>query len=344
MSKIKKLLILDRDETLNEDPGYLKDPEKVRLKEKVGESLALLQNMGYEFVVATNQAGIAKGLLSWQELQKVNEKIEELLLQYGVKIRNWYICPHKDEDNCTCRKPKPGLIKEILNKEPFKKEDIYLVGDRLRDIFSGEIYDIPGILILSKETEKNFSQKPKNLLYVANSFSEAVGFILQRDFNLNFEKKIFPNYQDPSFLSFLKDIEKAQKKIVTTNGCFDILHMGHLQYLWQASLLGDIFIVALNADDSVKKLKGPSRPINTFWDRAFLLAGFDFITAVVGFSEENPISFLNLVHPHIHVKGGDYIAENLPEYPVVKKHGGEIFILPFRMGYSTTNLIQKIKG
>lgn len=136
----------------------------------------------------------------------------------------------------------------------------------------------------------------------------------------------------------------ANKKIVFTNGCFDIIHTGHLTYLSQAKELGDFFWIGVNSDLSVKRLKGESRPINSELDRALLLACLAFVDAVSIFPDDTPIPLLELIQPNIHVKGGDYIAENMPEYKTVKAYGGEVKILPFVAGKSSTNIINKIKG
>ncbi|MBE7411297.1 MAG: D-glycero-beta-D-manno-heptose 1-phosphate adenylyltransferase [Leptospiraceae bacterium] len=145
--------------------------------------------------------------------------------------------------------------------------------------------------------------------------------------------------------SDIQKIKNSQKKssIVFTNGCFDILHLGHLNYLSKAKDLGDVLWVGLNSDSSVKKLKGKSRPINSEEDRALLLASLFFINYVTIFSEDTPIRLITELKPNIHVKGGDYIAKNLPEYETIQSYGGTITILPFVKGKSTTNIIEKIR-
>lgn len=132
------------------------------------------------------------------------------------------------------------------------------------------------------------------------------------------------------------------KKIVFTNGCFDILHVGHISYLSQARSLGDFLWVGLNSDSSVKKLKGESRPINSQEDRAIMLSSLSFVDAVTIFTQDTPIELISMIKPDIHVKGGDYSPEKLPEYPIVKQYGGKVEILPFVPNKSTTGIIQKI--
>ena len=129
-----------------------------------------------------------------------------------------------------------------------------------------------------------------------------------------------------------------------TNGCFDLLHVGHLRYLQQAAALGDRLIVAVNSDESVAGIKGPQRPLNRLRDRMEMLAGMECVDWVVDFSEATPARLIASVLPDILVKGGDYRAEDIAGYAEVTEAGGEVRILGFEPGYSTTALIDKIKA
>ncbi|HSA06918.1 MAG TPA: D-glycero-beta-D-manno-heptose 1-phosphate adenylyltransferase [Candidatus Gastranaerophilales bacterium] len=136
---------------------------------------------------------------------------------------------------------------------------------------------------------------------------------------------------------------KAENKvIVTTNGCFDILHAGHVRYLKHAKELGDVLILCLNSDKSVKRLKGESRPLNSQADRAEVLSCLSSVDYVTVFEEDTPSEILEKIKPDIHVKGGDYSEETLPEADVIKKAGGKIRFIPLVEGRSTTNIINKI--
>lgn len=140
------------------------------------------------------------------------------------------------------------------------------------------------------------------------------------------------------------DAAKLQgKKVVFTNGCFDILHIGHITYLTEAKRYGDILLVGVNSDNSVKKLKGPTRPINSENDRANLLCALKAVDYTVIFAEDTPEGLIEYLKPNIHVKGGDYKKEDLPETKIVESYGGEVIILNFVEGKSTTSIINKIK-
>lgn len=139
-----------------------------------------------------------------------------------------------------------------------------------------------------------------------------------------------------------KSAKRTRRTIVTSNGCFDILHSGHVEYLEGASLLGDILIIGINSDSSVKKLKGSGRPLNSENDRASLVASLGFVDYCVIFTEETPIDLLKKIRPDVHVKGGDYRADEIIEKKIVEENGGIIKILPLVKGYSTTGILDRL--
>lgn len=156
---------------------------------------------------------------------------------------------------------------------------------------------------------------------------------------MNSQDKIIPVEN----IGFLKDRLKDQK-IVFTNGCFDIIHKGHVSYLQEAKLLGQVLVVALNSDESVKKIKGPTRPINNEEDRAFVLAGLQSVDKIVIFNEKNVLNLLSILKPDIYVKGGDYTIDTIDqtERDLVESWGGQIKILSGVKNKSTTSTIDKI--
>ena len=156
------------------------------------------------------------------------------------------------------------------------------------------------------------------------------------------EKKVLSK----SNLTEKLDVLRSEgKKIVFTNGCFDILHIGHMRYLQAARSLADVLVVAVNSDISVKKLKGENRPINAEMNRAEMLSGFECVDYVVIFSELTANETILKLKPEIYVKGGDYNIEEVPETPIVRSYGGEVKIIPLSetktQDYSTTNTIVK---
>jgi rfaE bifunctional protein nucleotidyltransferase chain/domain len=136
--------------------------------------------------------------------------------------------------------------------------------------------------------------------------------------------------------------EWKDQQVVFTNGCFDILHLGHVDYLEKAASKGDKLIVALNADASVSELKGPNRPINNEQARARLIAALAFVDAVVFFSEDTPLALIKQLMPNILVKGSDYTISNIVGADIVMENGGKVETIDLVTGYSTTNIINKI--
>jgi rfaE bifunctional protein nucleotidyltransferase chain/domain len=162
---------------------------------------------------------------------------------------------------------------------------------------------------------------------------------------MSFHQKLSQKiYSKENLQGFLSNCQKQGKKVVFTNGCFDILHRGHVEYLTQAKDLGDILVLGLNTDASVKRLgKSPERPINSEETRATILAGLECIDAIVLFDEDTPYELIQFVQPDVLVKGDDYKAEDIVGYDVVTAKGGKVITIPLVKGFSTTNLISKMK-
>ncbi len=129
-----------------------------------------------------------------------------------------------------------------------------------------------------------------------------------------------------------------------TNGCFDVLHRGHVEYLAEAAALGDVLVVGLNSDDSVRRLKGPRRPVNPAEDRAAVLAALAAVDHVAVFDDDTPLRLIEALRPDVYVKGGDYTVETLPEAPLMRRLGGEVRILRFLPGRSTSGIIERIRA
>lgn len=140
----------------------------------------------------------------------------------------------------------------------------------------------------------------------------------------------------------VENLKKENKKIVFTNGCFDLLHLGHIRYLQEAKNLGDCLIVGLNSDSSVRALKGEKRPLVPQQERAEIISSLSCVDYVVIFDELTPENLILSLKPHLQVKGGDYKIEEIPERKAVESYGGKVVIVPYVKGYSTTNLVEKI--
>ncbi len=154
-------------------------------------------------------------------------------------------------------------------------------------------------------------------------------------------KKILPS---ATAVRWARNFQKNGKRVVFTNGCFDLLHRGHVTYLEKARGLGDALIVALNGDASVRRLKGKGRPLVTLQDRARVIAALECVDAVTWFTETTPVKLVGRLQPMIYVKGGDWDVKKIPEFPVVTGYGGKALALNFVRGRSTTRLIKKARS
>jgi rfaE bifunctional protein nucleotidyltransferase chain/domain len=154
------------------------------------------------------------------------------------------------------------------------------------------------------------------------------------------EKKIFQSKE--LVFHLLNQWRFQQKKIVFTNGCFDLLHKGHIDYLSKAADLGDLLIVGLNSDHSVSTIKGPKRPINDQIARAYLLASLFFVDTIILFNEDTPYELIKFIGPDVLVKGSDYKPEEIVGYDIVNNRGGKVKTIDFLPGYSTSGIEQTI--
>lgn len=140
----------------------------------------------------------------------------------------------------------------------------------------------------------------------------------------------------------IEDLKKNGKRIVFTNGCFDLLHVGHIRYLEKGKSFGDVLVVGVNSDQSVRILKGPKRPILPEGERAEILSGLGCVDYITLFDEPTPLELISSLQPHILVKGGDWTKETTVGKEIVERSGGEVVIIPFIEGSSTSNLIETI--
>ncbi len=166
---------------------------------------------------------------------------------------------------------------------------------------------------------------------------EIVAFISPKEHTSKLIKKV-------SLKKVIDTHKKEKRKVVITNGCFDLLHSGHISYLSEAKKLGDVLIVAVNSDSSVRKLKGKSRPITNLKNRMEVLSGLEAVDYVISFNEETPNDLYNYLIPNLIVKGGDYKKESVVGYELMKKSGGDVKILNFIEGFSTTKIIDKMSS
>lgn len=183
----------------------------------------------------------------------------------------------------------------------------------------------------------------KNIIVTVEKISKIKKITIaksQRDLGMKMTKQKIKTIEE--LKEIIENLKNQNKIIITTNGVFDILHLGHVKYLQEAKKLGDVLIVAINSDSSTKQIKGPKRPINNQEERAKVLSALEFVDYIVIFNETDPIKILSEIKPNTHVKGGDYNINQIIEKEIVEKNNGRIVLIPEIKGFSTTDLINKI--
>lgn len=180
---LKKAVFLDRDGTLNEDPGYLNDPSQLRLLPEVGEALSVLKEHGFVLVVVSNQSGVARGLIDKSALPKIHKKMNELLDPWSVKVDRFELCLHRPEDECDCRKPKPKLILDAARELGVDVSQSYMIGDKVSDIVAGQAAGCKGaLLVLTGNGRVALAQLEENEpSFIGDSLLQAARWILNRE-------------------------------------------------------------------------------------------------------------------------------------------------------------------
>jgi len=327
---MNRAIFLDRDGVLNKDPGYVHKVEDFELHDGVIESLKQLSN--FKFFIISNQSGIGRGYYKEENFHEFNNHLVSELKKHNINIEKSYFCPHKKEDNCECRKPSPKFIKEAEKEFNLDLKESWMVGDHASDIGAGKNAGCKTIYLLTGHGVKHLEEARKlNPNYTAADIKQAAGYILFKN-----QEKIIKREE---LKQKVEELKRQGKTIVTLNGTFDILHKGHEEFIKEAKQQGDILIVGLNSDSSVKANKGQDRPLNTEENRAKMLANFKEVDYVTIFNETTPLKLLEIIKPNTHCNGEEY-GENCIEAPIVKKHGGKIYLIKLIPGLSTTNIIK----
>jgi rfaE bifunctional protein nucleotidyltransferase chain/domain len=329
---MEKAVFLDRDGVLIEDTGYPHLIEEMKILPGASEAIKRLKKAGYLIVIVSNQSGIARGLFTEKEMEEFNRKLVYQLRKEGATIDAIYFCPHhpegkvkKHKKSCECRKPKPGMLLKAAREHMISLQNSWMIGDKEDDIAAGKAVGCKTIKI-DKKAGTDFSAK---------TLLEAVEIIFENetDGKLVAESKVE---------RIIEEAKKHRKKVVFTNGCFDILHAGHVDYLKKAKALGDILVIGLNSDESVRKIKDPKRPINNEFWRAKVLSALECVDYIVIFNEKTPERLVEKLKPDIYVKGGDWKLSKLPEKKIVEKYGGEVVLIDIVEDISTSKIVEKV--
>ena len=328
---MKRAVFLDRDGVIVKDTGYTHKIEDLEIIDGAAEAIKTFNKADFLVIIISNQSGIARGLYREENLEIFNQEMIKRLKVLGAKIDSIYFCPHHPTEAnverynrvCECRKPAPGMILKASKEHNIDLKHSWMIGDRESDIKAGKTAGCKTILI---------GRDAKNLNEAAKMINESCSPVLNR--------KIRDKY---NIMELVQELRKNGKKIVFTNGCFDILHYGHVYYLSEAKKLGDVLIVGLNSDNSIKKIKGKTRPINGEAVRLAVIIALEAVDYAIVFNQETPLNLIEMIKPNTHVKGGDWKDKKIPEKKAVEKNGGRIEFIDYLNGYSTTSIIEKIK-
>ena len=364
----RRAVFLDRDGTLIQEKGYLKDPAEVALEEGAAEAVVRLNRLGFAVVLVTNQSGLARGYYTEEDVAAVHQRLGELLTADHARLDGLYYCPHHPEGvveeyrkTCSCRKPAVGMYQRASDALGIELKGSYMIGDKLTDMEAARRVGLTGILVKTGYGESEWKaslqapdiEKPDRTVA---DLREAVEFISWAERNLvspesgtrEEDEQACPwtsKWVSLPFLTKCLDRHRRQKQtIVLANGVFDLLHAGHVGYLQAAKELGDVLVVAINDDQSVRDLKGPARPVLPVEERVEIVSALACVDYCVVFWERTVDSLLEVLRPEFHAKGTDYEEGSVPERETVARHGGKVRIVGPHKGWATTELLGRIKA
>ncbi len=326
MNKGRKAVFLDRDGTLIQERGYLKDPAEVALEPAAAEAVARLRKNGFAVVLITNQSGVARGYYTEDDVASVHRKVEALLEAEGTGLDGIYYCPHYPEGEveaytkvCNCRKPGTGMLLQAAEDLDLRIEGSYVIGDKLTDSEAARREGMTGILVKTgygDEEWKTCLQEtdPQRPDRVVLDLSEAADFILWTERFLAAKGPGNAGGEGPCLWSskwvsqrFLEKCLEAHRKrgetIVLANGIFDLIHTGHVGYLQSAKEQGDVLVVAINDDRSVLELKGMGRPVLPIEDRLEIVSAMSCVDYCVVFNDQMVGRLLESIKPDFHAMG-----------------------------------------
>jgi D-glycero-D-manno-heptose 1,7-bisphosphate phosphatase len=366
--KGRKGVFLDRDGTLIEDKDYLKDPAQVVLERSAAEAVARLNEQGFAVILVSNQSGVARGYYTEEDVAAVHDRLTELLGAGHARLDAMYHCPHHPEGSveayrqtCSCRKPATGMLLRASEDWDIELTRAYMIGDKLTDMEAAGREGLTGILVKSGYGEGEWkaclqekdSVKPDR---VAEDLKEAVAFVFWAEKHRKGSEPVGREEKVPACtwtckwlsLPFLATCLEAHRQqgqtVVLANGVFDLLHAGHVGYLQAAKELGDVLVVAVNDDRSVRGLKGRGRPVLPVEERVEIVSALACVDYCVVFWEETVDKLVEVLRPDIQAKGTDYEEGSVPERKTVIRYGGQVKIVGPRKAWATTELLQRIQA
>jgi len=334
-NRFRAVVLLDRDGTINEEVNYLSDPEQLRLLPGAARSIRILDSENIAAVVTTNQSGIARGYFPEDALQQVNKRLVEMLRAEGAHVEGIYYAPSLPDSGDPRRKPNPGMYEEAARDLGLQGLPVYSIGDRTLDVEFGVNCGGKGIRVLTGHQLKEdlpynlrlmHEQREQGLAFTSENVLEAVHLLLA---DLICSARPDSHYLREKFSDLFStaravEVERDRdNRIVLVNGCFDLLHGGHISYLEAAKEMGEVLVLAVNSNAAITRLKGEGRPLQEEVDRLDILASLRCVDYLTVFHEDSADLVLETIRPHIHAKGTDYRNDNVPELATARRLGIE---------------------
>ncbi|CAN5516054.1 hypothetical protein BH09SUM1_BH09SUM1_20800 [soil metagenome] len=346
--------LIDRDGTLNEEVEYLSTVEDLRLLPGAARALKILNLENVAAILTTNQSGIARGYFTEETLAKIHAKLTDELATEDARLDGCYYCPAHPDMNDPRRKPARGMYDDACAEMNLGDIPVYSIGDRALDVEFGVNCGGKGIRVLTGHQLKEdmrpdiklmHDQRDRRLAFTAENVLEAVHLLLA-DLVLSaapddaiLRRKFGDIYSTAEKLQ----VDRANgHRIVMVNGCFDLLHGGHISYLESARALGDRLVLAVNSNASIARIKGSGRPLLGEVDRLQVLASLRHVDYLTIFHEDSAELALQVLRPHIHAKGTDYRADNVPELATSRGLGIETRIAGNPKENSSRDIIEVV--
>lgn len=355
LSPYRAVALLDRDGAINEEVDYLSDPSQLRLLPGAAEAIRILAAEGIACIVCTNQSGIARGYFTEGDLERIHGRLCELLAAEGGEVLGIHHCSAHPDAPDERRKPGPGMYHEAARAHGLFGIPVYAIGDRMTDVEFGINCGGKGIRVAcghppEKDTAERRASfdlwREAGLAHASANLIEAAHWMLadlsRATFrhDLMFQRKFADLYTSARYLA----VERARgRRIVLANGCFDILHGGHVSYLEDARSRGDLLVLATNSNASIRRLKGEGRPVLREADRLEVLSSLRCVDRLTVFHKDTADHILEILRPDAHAKGSDYTPETVPERETDLRLGIEIVICGGAKENNTREIVGKMR-
>ena len=350
--KFRAVALLDRDGTIIEEREYLSDPEGVELISGAAHAIKILNQERIAAVLTTNQSGIPRGYFTESTLAQIHDRMVEELGRQDAHLDGIYYAPSLPDSGDPRRKPGTGMYQEAARDLGLEGLPVFSIGDRGLDAEFGVACGGKGIRVLTgHQLKQDMPNKMKamirdserGLVDTAENLLQAVHLMLADllEERIGEDLLVHSKFSDMFTLSRALETDRsAGNRIVLTNGCFDLVHGGHVSYLESAKDMGDKLVLAVNSDASMSRIKGPERPIMPETERIQFLASLRCIDYITIFHDDTADLLLETIKPDIHAKGTDYRPDNVPEGSTAKRLGFKTAIAGAAKENSSKDIIQ----